>query len=50
MDSANRGDYESSKINLQKISKYPSVVKLSLLVIGNKNDIPWAHDEKEIKV
>ena len=48
MDSANLGNFESSKIELQKILKFPSVANIPLLVIGNKNDLPGSLNEKEV--
>ena len=48
VDSADQGNYEMSKIQLQQLLQWPSVAGVPLLVLGNKNDLNGALDEKGI--
>ena len=48
IDGADQGNFEMSKIQLQQLLQWPSVAGVPLLVLGNKNDLPGALDEKGI--
>ena len=48
IDSADQGNYEMSKIQLQQLLQWPSVAGVPLLVLGNKNDLSGALDEHGI--
>ena len=48
VDSADQGNFEMSKIQLQQLLQWPSVAGVPLLVLGNKNDLNGALDEKGI--
>ena len=48
IDSADQGNFEMAKIQLQQLIQWPSVAGVPLLVLGNKNDLSGAIDEKGI--
>jgi small GTP-binding protein len=48
IDSADSGNFDVAKIQLQQIFQWPSVEGVPLLVLGNKNDLPNALDENGI--
>ena len=48
IDSADQGNFETSKMQLQQLLQWPSVAGVPLLVLGNKNDLSGALDEKGI--
>ncbi|CAG9321780.1 unnamed protein product [Blepharisma stoltei] len=48
VDSADFGNFDIAKAQLQKLLMWPSLVGIPLLVIGNKNDLEGALNEEEI--
>mmetsp|Transcript_32961 Transcript_32961/g.32649 ORF Transcript_32961/g.32649 Transcript_32961/m.32649 type:complete len:173 (-) Transcript_32961:34-552(-) len=48
VDSADFGNLEVAKAQLQKLLSWPSLQGISLLVLGNKNDLDGALNEEEL--
>jgi small GTP-binding protein len=48
VDSADQGNFDVAKLQLQNLLTWPSIEGVPLLVLGNKNDLPAALDEHGI--
>ena len=48
VDSADHGNLEVARVQLHKLLSWPSLSNISLLVLGNKNDLYGALNEEEL--